>query len=532
MDRTSTQIAYGETGYYTKIILDYLGGNEQLQPFYKHAVSKKGLKAAIEERKAYPTDRKLLAEVLQKHYTGADPTKQQLQNIQLLNNTNCFTITTAHQPNIFTGPLYFIYKILHTIKLCDQLKTEMPENYFVPVFYLGSEDADLEELGHVYINSVKHEWKTNQTGAVGRLKIDKALIKILDDIGGEITIQTYGAEIISLMKTCYTEGASIEQATFKLINALFGDYGLIVLLPDDADYKKTFIPVVEMELKEQFSYKIVKDTVAAFPKTYKVQAGGRDLNMFYLKDDIRERIEKRNGQYPVINTQYSFTEQEMVTEIKNNPERFSPNVILRPVFQEMILPNIAFIGGGGEIAYWLELKNVFAAVKVPFPVLILRNSFLLAEKSHSEKAQKLGFSVTDLFKSEQELLNALVKRDTEVQLSLEKQRQQVHEFYSQLKNTAGAVDITLQAHTEALEKQALRKIDTLEKKMLRAEKKKFEAQQRQLHKLKTQLFPHDNLQERIENFMPFYAKWGKVFLKTVYENSLGLEQEFVVLNIT
>jgi uncharacterized protein YllA (UPF0747 family) len=164
------------------------------------------------------------------------------------------------------------------------------------------------------------------------LKIDKALIKILDDIGGEITIQTYGAEIISLMKTCYTEGASIEQATFKLINALFGDYGLIVLLPDDADYKKTFIPVVEMELKEQFSYKIVKDTVAAFPKTYKVQAGGRDLNMFYLKDDIRERIEKRNGQYPVINTQYSFTEQEMVTEIKNNPERFSPNVILRPVF--------------------------------------------------------------------------------------------------------------------------------------------------------------------------------------------------------
>jgi uncharacterized protein YllA (UPF0747 family) len=169
---------------------------------------------------------------------------------------------------------------------------------------------------------------------------------------------------------------------------------------------------------------------------------------------------------------------------------------------------------------------------VPFPVLILRNSFLLAEKSHSEKAQKLGFSVTDLFKSEQELLNALVKRDTEVQLSLEKQRQQVHEFYSQLKNTAGAVDITLQAHTEALEKQALRKIDTLEKKMLRAEKKKFEAQQRQLHKLKTQLFPHDNLQERIENFMPFYAKWGKGFLKTVYENSLGLEQEFVVLNIT
>ena len=135
----------------------------------------------------------------------------------------------------------------------------------------------------------------------------------------------------------------------------------------------------------------MEETVAAFPKAYKVQAGGRDLNMFYLKGDIRERIEKRNGQYSVINTQYSFAEQDIIEELKTNPERFSPNVILRPVFQEMILPNIAFIGGGGEVAYWLELKNVFAAVKVPFPVLILRNSFLLVEKTHIEKAKAIGF---------------------------------------------------------------------------------------------------------------------------------------------
>ncbi len=529
MQSTSLQVSYSSTNYFSKIVSDYISGDEILQPFYTHPVTTAGIKAAIENRKVYNTDRKLLVNTLQRHYKNADVTSQQLQNINLLNNSNCFTVTTAHQPNIFTGHLYFIYKILHTIKLCEKLKAEMPENDFVPVFYMGSEDADLEELGHVYINGIKHEWKTNQTGAVGRMKVDKALIKMLDAIEGEIVVQPHGKEIIEQMRTCYVEGTTIELATFKLMNALFGEYGLIVLLPDDADYKKAFIPVVEKELAEQFSNKIVKDTVARFPKEYKVQAGGRELNMFYLKDDLRDRIEKVNGQWSVVNSELSFSEEEISEEFKNNPERFSPNVILRPVFQEMLLPNIAFIGGGGEIAYWLELKDVFAAVQVPFPVLILRNSFLLVEERFSLLVSRLRLSVSDLFKPEHELLTGFVKRESAVQLSLVKEKQAISDFYSKLKITAGAVDITLQKHTEALQKLALNKLEALEKKMLRAEKKKYETQQRQLHKLKSQLFPNNNLQERIENLMPFYAKWGRGFIDAVYKNSLGLEQEFVVL---
>ena len=529
MINKAKHISYEATGSFSKIILDYVKGDEKLKSFYTHPVSADGIKAAIEERKLYPTDRKLLVDTLQKHYSEQSPANQQQHNIERLSNSNCFTVTTAHQPNIFTGHLYFIYKILHTIKLCEKLKAQMPENDFVPVFYMGSEDADLEELGHIYINGIKHEWKTSQTGAVGRMKVDKALIQILDTIAGEITVHQHGNEIINLMKACYTEGLTIEQATFKLVNTLFGEFGLIVLLPDNADYKKTFIPVVEKELQEQFSHSIVAETVAKFPKEYKVQASGRDLNLFYLKDDRRDRIEKHENIFTVTETGISFTAAEIMQELKINPASFSPNVILRPVFQEMILPNIAFIGGGGEIAYWLELKKVFEAVQVPFPVLVLRNSSLLVEKSYMLKVSSLGFTVADLFKTENELLNALVKRDSEVQLSLEKERAAIKAFYTGLKNTAGAVDITLQPHTEALEQLALRKIAALEKKMLKAEKKKFDTQQRQLHKLKSQLFPHDNLQERIENFMPFYAKWGNGFIKAIYQNSLGLEQEFVIL---
>ena len=529
MDTNAQIISYSSTNYFSKIILDYLSENDLLKSFYQHPVSTEGIKAAIEERKTYPTDRKLLVDVLQKHYANANPTIQQQQNIQQLSNSHCFTITTAHQPNIFTGHLYFIYKILHTIKLCEKLKMEMPENDFVPVFYMGSEDADLEELGHIYINSFKHEWKTKQTGAVGRMKVDATLVKMLDEIESELSVHPHGKEIIDQMRMCYTEGSTIELATFKLINTLFGEYGLIVLLPDDADYKKAFIPVVEKELTSAFSHSIVEATAAKFPKEYKVQASGRELNMFYMKDNRRDRIEKRDNHFKVVDTDVSFSEAEMLQELKINPERFSPNVILRPVFQEMILPNIAFIGGGAEIAYWLELQHVFDAVKVPFPVLVLRNSFLLVQKKYALKIMSLGFSLSDLFKTENELMNVLVKRDSEVQLSLENERQAIKAFYAGLKSTAGAVDITLQPHTEALEKLALRKIAALEKKMLKAEKKKFEAQQRQLHKLRSQLFPHNSLQERIENFMPFYAQWGKDFIKTVYENSLGLQQQFVIL---
>jgi bacillithiol biosynthesis cysteine-adding enzyme BshC len=529
MNTTSTAIAYGGTGFYSGMIQDYLQGREELKPFYTHPVSADGIKAAIKSRSAYNTNRKLLVDTLQKHYSKEHATDQQLQNINLLSNNNCFTVTTAHQPNIFTGHLYFIYKILHAIKLCEKLKATMPENDFIPVYYIGSEDADLEELGHIYVNGTKHEWKTNQTGAVGRMKVDKALVQMLDAVEGEITVHPFGKEITDQMKACYVEGTTIEQATFKLVNVLFGEYGLIVLLPDDADYKRAFIPVVKKELEEQFSYPIVEATSVKFPKQYKVQAGGRELNMFYLKDDVRERIEKANAQWSIVNSKLIFNEPEILKELNEFPDRFSPNVILRPIFQEMILPNIAFIGGGGEIAYWLELKDVFAAVNVPFPVLVLRNSFLLVEERFSLLVARLGLHVADLFKPENELLAGFVKRESTVQLSLAKEKMAINDFYVKLKATAGAVDSTLQPHTEALEKLALRKIEALEKKMLRAEKKKFDAQQRQLHKLKTQLFPHNNLQERIENFMPFYAKWGKGFIKTIYNNSLGLEQEFVVL---
>ena len=331
------------------------------------------------------------------------------------------------------------------------------------------------------------------------------------------------------MKQCYKEEVTIEQATFKLVNELFAAYGLLILLPDSDLVKRAFIPVIKKELTTRFSNKAVEKTVSQFPAVYKAQASGREINLFYLLDNKRERIEQSGETFLIINTTLKFTLQQLLQELNDHPERFSPNVILRPVLQEFILPGIAFIGGGGEIAYWLELKKVFEAVEVPYPMLIVRNSFMFVNKESQGIVEKLKLDYSALFKPALEQINQLVQRDSVVQLGLEKEKQQLTDLYEQLKNISGSIDVTLKTHTSALFTQALNKINVLEKKMLSAERKKFEAQQRQLQKLRKELFPNNNLQERVVNIMPFYAVWGKDFIEMIYDNSKGLSQKFGII---
>lgn len=529
MDCNSTNLSYQQTGYFSTIITDYLNQSPAVQPFYQHAVSVKGIADAIRLRQPVNTNRRLLVEELQKQYEAVSSTRAVQQNIQLLLQPNTFTITTAHQPAIFTGTLYFIYKILHVIKLAERCRKEFPSYNFVPVFWMGSEDADLDELGHFYLSGEKLVWDTKQTGAVGRMNT-KGLDKLLHRIEGELSVQPYGKELVELLKTCYLQSADIQTATFKLIDALFAEYGLIVVLPDNAALKKVMEPVFREDLLQQTAAGVVSKTIEKLSQQYKAQAHPRDINLFYLKDNIRELIEVSGEKYEVRNTSISFAKEEILAELSNHPERFSPNVILRGLYQETILPNIAFVGGGGETAYWLELKDLFNYYKVPFPVLIVRNSFLIVEKKWQEKINKLGLLAKDFFQPEQQLLTILVSRHKNGELKLKHELEAAMQVYELLKNKAAAVDKSLLQHVEALQARTLKPLQELEKKLLRAEKRKYEAEQRQIHAIQSALFPRNGLQERIDNFMPWYALWGKQFIQKVYEHSPTFEQQFTIIN--
>jgi bacillithiol biosynthesis cysteine-adding enzyme BshC len=528
MDCTSTKLSIGQTGYFSKIILDYLNQSPSLQPFYKHPVSMEGIKAAIAARQLGQPDRSLLVKELQQQYVGVNTSIQVQQNIQQLLQPNTFTITTAHQPAIFTGHLYFIYKIVHVIKLADRLKKEFPDKHFVPVFWMGSEDADLDELGHIYLGGEKLVWDTKQTGAVGRMST-KGIDTLIHRIAGELSVLTHGPALIQLLRDTYLQSLDIQIATFKLIDALFAEYGLITILPDNANLKKVMEPVFREDLLQQLPAGIVGKTIEQLSQEHKVQASPREINLFYLKDNIRELIELKNGRYEVRNTTIGFTKEEILTELSNHPERFSPNVILRGLYQETILPNIAFIGGGGETAYWLELKGLFDHYNVPFPMLVLRNSFLIVEKKWQEKIHKLGLQSKDFFQSEQQLLTQLVTRHKNGELKLKQELEAAMNVYEQLKNKTAAIDQSLTQHVEALQARTLKPLQELEKKLLRAEKKKYEAEQRQIQAIRSAIFPGNGLQERVDNFMPWYALWGKEFIQKVYEHSATLEQEFIIL---
>jgi len=530
VDCTARFLPYSETKQFSSLVLDYIGQHKDLTGFYSHFPSPEGFRKAVEERKKFKTDRGLLVEAIQQTHSGKTLSKLQSTNLEALKQDNTFTVCTAHQPNIFTGYLYFMYKTLHAVSLAEQLNKEITDAHFVPVFYIGSEDNDLDELSQINLDGQKLKWETKQTGAVGRMKVDKGLIALVHRIEGRLGVEAHGAALMEIIKDSYKEGVTIAEATFSLLNHLFAEYGLLILQPDKASLKKQMIPIFRDDLNTHLPFHLVEKSRTELSKSYKVQVNPREINLFYLEDGSRQRILKKDQLFLIDGTHRQFTQDEMMAELDNHPEKFSPNVVLRGIYQETIMPNVAFIGGGSETAYWLELKNLFEHYQVPFPVLVLRNSYVLMSQAQELMLQKTGWTLEDLFQTDFELMNKLVKKRSVHKLSLGQEISEAKKFYATIRSNAMAIDQTLEKHIEAIEKKALTHLQNLEKKMLRAEKRKFEAEQRQLQKIKSEIFPNNGLQERVENILPYYAKYGKGIIDCIYKHSPALNMQFGVIS--
>ncbi|MEK0413765.1 MAG: bacillithiol biosynthesis cysteine-adding enzyme BshC [Bacteroidota bacterium] len=530
MIKAAEQVAYPLTGYFSNLVSDYLEANQKLDPFYTHPPNINGIKAAMVARDSFNTPRQGLVDTLNKQYEGVKVSELVNANIQSLNNGKTYTITTAHQPNIFTGPLYFIYKIAHTIALSRSLEKQIPGAHFVPVYYMGSEDADIDELGFVTIGGQKLVWQTKQTGAVGRMLVDAELLALIKLIEGQIGVTVQGAAWVNLLKNTFTIGKTIADATFEIVNHLFGEYGLVVLLPDSDKLKSLFTSVIEKELTTGFSNKAVQQTIQQLSANYKVQAAGREINLFYLQGNKRERIVQTSTGFEVPALGLQFSKEQILLDLKNNPSCYSPNVILRGVFQETILPNIAFIGGGGELAYWLELKQVFAEAAVPYPVLLLRNSFLLVPAKHAQQLKKMQINTINLFKGRpQVIIDSFVKANTSHHLQINAQMAAIEAQYTLIKEQAASIDTSLVDHIEALAHKQAQKLVQVQKKMLRAEKRKFEVEQQQITKIVEDLFPGGSLQERVENIADWYKMYGTHFVSAIVENSDDFSKGFTLL---
>jgi len=524
-----TLIPYEEVPQVSSRDKAYAREDSCLRPFYKYPTEYASFAQVIEDKKNDYTNRDVLFKALQRQYSKLGVPEEVKSNINKLKSENTFTIVTAHQPSLFTGPLYYIYKIISTINLVKKLNTYLPNYQFVPIFITGGEDHDFEEMNHVNLFSNQLVWENNETGSVGAMKTSslKNVLKELKVILGE-TLN--GKKIYELMEQTHTNFDTYSDAALSLVNELFGKDGLVCLNMNQADLKREFIPIIRDEIFNQVSQPLVLATAEKLNEVgFKTQASPREINFFYLNHQIRERIVIKNDRYHILNTEISFSKEEMENEIENHPEHFSPNVIMRPLFQELILPNLAYIGGGGELAYWLERKTQFEYFQLNFPMLIRRNSAVWIDKGTKKRMNKLGLIPSTLFQATEDLIKNFVKKNSEGELSFSSEKKELEAIFEKVKNKTIEVDASLGKTVLAESVKQIKSLENLESRVMRAEKQKHEVSINQIRNLKEKLFPANGLQERKDNFMAFYLKHGESYLETLKDTFDPLEKSFIVI---
>lgn len=453
------------------------------------------------------------------------------QQLESLGLDHTFTVTTAHQPCLFTGPAFVISKAISTIKLARQLNETLTGHHIIPFFVIGSEDHDVEELNHTYILGKKITWETPQNGPVGRFD-QEGIQACLDEAGELLKNSPFGPALIDLLNQAHHPGKSFAQSFQFLLNELLGEFGLLILNTDDKRLKEVFKPLILDELIHSTSKPIVQATQKKLNNLgFEEVTHVRDINLFYFDKGYRDRIERENSHYVILNQEKSFDESGIRDEVERYPERFSPNVILRPVYQEVILPNLAYVGGGGELSYWLERKSQFEALGIPYPMLVRRDSFQVITPEQKNLMAQYNLTITELTMRTDMLLNYMTEKLSTSALNVSEETAHLMEWMDQIKIKAQGIDSTLGPSIEAEKIKLQKTIEHVEKKMLKAEKLKLEVKLNKIKKLKEKIFPENGLQERKESFLTFYAEYGRDFILTLLDDFDPLDRRFKLIQV-
>jgi bacillithiol biosynthesis cysteine-adding enzyme BshC len=523
-------ISLSNSNWKNNLLDDYLKGSDFLKSFYQYEPKFDNLNEAINDRKKFPIYRGLLADVL------SDQNKEFLHlhgladTIGLLSLHNTFTITTGHQLGIAGGPLFFIYKIITAIKLTKQLNSQNTNNLFVPVFWMASEDHDFEEIASVQVFNNKLTWNyTDAAGACGELSTDSLndLIEELKKINGE---SSNAIELNKILSDCYQTGLTLADATRKLVYAILGEYGVVVIDGADARFKRFFIDVMRNELLNHSAHQKVNETSERLAAKYRPQVFPREVNLFYKDKNLRERfVDRRDGIFKVTNTDLFFPKDILLDMLDKYPERFSPNVVLRPLYQERILPNIAYVGGAGELAYWLQLKSLFSYHHIFYPMLINRNNALIISEKLLKKASSAGINEIEIFQDEQALIKLVLERTVTDDFSAKENIDVVTSEFDAIAVKAISIDASTEKYIQAERQKTINALENIEKKMLQAIKKKNENSLNVCKQITEEVFPNHHPQEREQSFIPFYLKEGKEGIQYLLENFKPLSNEILIV---
>lgn len=525
-------IPFNKTGYFSPIVCDYLDEKLGLRPYYNRYPKLQNFEKQLQTKRSCFSNwsRTILGQSLEKQYRNIKTSKETLKNIDYLYYDTTFTVTTGHQLNLFTGPLYFLYKIVSTINLSKALKAKYPRYNFVPIYWMATEDHDFDEINHFNFKGKKIQWNKKTSGAVGKIATEglEAVFNLFSkELGSNLNAET----LKSLFKNAYLKHDNLADATRFLVNELFKPYGLVIIDGDEQVLKKHFIPFIADDILNQTAHKCITKTNEGLSRQYGIQANPREINFFYLTDSVRERIVFEDGKYKVLNTNIMWEEGEIGKEILEFPERFSPNVITRPLYQEVVLPNLCYIGGGGELAYWFQLKDYFEKAEEPFPMLMLRNSVLIQSENQSEKLRKLNISNEDIFLKRASFINKKVREISNIEIDFSSQKEALKKQFDGLYQLAAQTDKSFLGAVKAQEAKQLKGLDALEKRLLKAQKRKLSEEVSRMIALQNELFPNEGLQERNTNFSELYLEYGDALIPKLIENLDPFQSEFLILKL-
>lgn len=527
------QLDFSKTNQFSGLFLDYISQKEELKEFYGNLPQledfEKQIDLKIQNNSFTIEKRNILVNALHNQYAKTEnpPT----ETINLLQKETTFTVTTGHQLNIYTGTLYFHYKIQTVINACKVLKEKYPQYDFVPIYWMATEDHDLEEIASFNMFGKKYTWQTDQQGAVGRMNT-----KGLNDLGFK---EEKAKELGKFYKTAESKNENLAHATRNIVHSFYKKDDLVILDGDDAALKRLFIPIIKNELETQKSHLKIEESSQKLDKLgYKTQVTPREINLFYLEDNLRERIVKNeNAQnnettFEILNTDISFSETQMMDLVESNPEKFSPNVALRPVYQEIILPNLSYTGGPGELAYWLQLKSMFEYFEVDFPILLPRNFVLFIPKVIHQKMTKTNLSLEDIFNPFDNLRIDYATKNAQNDVLLEDERKSLEQIFDKIESKSiksiNTTDDSLQKSIAGEKHKALKRIEHISKKLRKAEERKLSDSINQIKSVKENLFPKGSLQERHDNFLSFIIN-DSAFLDKVQAVLNPFDLRFLVL---
>lgn len=525
-------IPYSSLPSYSDLFLTYINNFDSLRKYFEFDFrSDEDFLKCIELKKEnYLTGKNFfrsdICDILKEQNTNFNSSEKTFDNIQLLNDRHTFAVVTGQQLGLLSGPYYTILKAINTIQLSEKLNQKFDEYNFVPVFWLESDDHDFTEINNINIITKENELKNikyfekgveseKYLKPTGNIILDEFIGEFINSIKESFNTTDFSESLFSIMEEAYKPGTNVKTAFARFLNSIIKDSGLVFVDPSDVKIKNYLKPIFETELRTspQVCEKVINTSVELEEK-FSVQVKPKAINLFYIHEGNRYLLEPREDDiFALKHSRQKFSKDELFGILESNPERFSWNVVTRPVCQDYLLPTVAYIAGPSEISYFAQFKEVYNFFNVTMPVIFPRTSVTVIENRVKSFLEKYGLEFNELF-DEKELNKKLLRNLSEVssdQIFSDLKQELTGVFYTYEKELS-RIDSNQTESFAKRNKQFLESLDVAREKFLTAQTKQSEIITNQLKKVLINVYPDNVLQERILNISYFLNKYGMEFV--------------------